>query len=252
MEVDAELDSPERIARIPLMSSSSGRTLRVSDIAEIRKYQVDPPATMAFHGTERAIFVNAKMEPDQQIGTWMDRAETTINDFRRDLPRGIGLDIAFDQNAYTGARMTSLTLNLVSALVIVMGTLIWFMGVRSALTVGIALPLSGAMVLGFMQIMSVPLHQMSVTGLIISLGLLIDNAIVVVEDYKLNRRKGAEIADAISRTLATPLDTAGRFYSNHRFRIPDHRDGAGRCGRLSPARSDFPWCWRYPARTFWR
>lgn len=201
VEVDAELDSPERIARIPLITTPTGRTLRVSDIAEVRKYQVDPPATMAFHGIERAIFVNAKMEPNQQIGTWMARAETVIDDFRNGLPPGIGINIAFNQNDYTGARMTSLTLNLVSALVIVMGTLIWFMGVRSALTVGIALPLSGAMVLGFMNMMNVPLHQMSVTGLIISLGLLIDNAIVVVEDYKLNRRKGAGIDIAISQTL---------------------------------------------------
>lgn len=201
VEVDAELDSPERIARIPLITTAAGQTLRVSDIADIRKFQVDPPATMAFHGTQRAIFVNAKMEPNQQIGTWMINAEAAIEEFSAGLPPGIGVNIAFNQNDYTGARMNSLTANLVSALVIVMGTLIWFMGVRSALTVGVALPLSGAMVLGFMHMMNVPLHQMSVTGLIISLGLLIDNAIVVVEDYKLNRRKGAQIEHAISSTL---------------------------------------------------
>jgi multidrug efflux pump subunit AcrB len=75
------------------------------------------------------------------------------------------------------------------------------MGIRSALTVGIALPLSAAMVLVGMQVMNIPLHQMSVTGLIISLGLLIDNAIVVVEDYKLRRGRGAAINQAISAAI---------------------------------------------------
>jgi multidrug efflux pump subunit AcrB len=201
VEVDAELDSVERIARIPLKSNADGSTLRVSDLAEVRKYAVDPPATMAFHGTTRAVLISAKMEPDQQIGVWMKRAGQVIDEFRNELPAGIAVEIAFDQNEYTGARMNNLMLNLVSALIIVMGTLIWFMGVRSALTVGVALPLSGAMVLGCMHLMDIPLHQMSVTGLIISLGLLIDNAIVVVEDYKLGRRRGLAIADAISRSL---------------------------------------------------
>ena len=75
------------------------------------------------------------------------------------------------------------------------------MGVRSALTVAVALPLSAAMVLIGMQIMSIPLHQMSITGLIISLGLLIDNAIVVVEDYKLRRKRGADIANSIRKAV---------------------------------------------------
>lgn len=201
VEVDAELDSPERIARIPLKDLGGGRVLRVSDVAEVEKHEVDPPASMAYHGSERAIFVMAKMEPDRRIDLWIEQALEVVAAFEADLPTGVSAEVVYNQNDYTSARMASLTLNLLSALIIVMVTLIWFMGVRSALTVGIALPLSGAMVLGFMNLLEIPLHQMSVTGLIISLGLLIDNAIVVVEDYKLNRSRGHEIADAIGRSL---------------------------------------------------
>lgn len=201
VEVDAELDSPERIARIPLKSGADGRVLRVSDVAEVRKFEVDPPAALAYHGSRRAIFVNAKMEPNQQIGAWMARADAAIEAFRRDLPATIGADVVFNQNDYTAARMADLSANLIWALIIVLGMLVFFMGVRSALTVGVALPLSGAMVLGGMNLLDVPLHQMSVTGLIISLGLLIDNAIVVVEEYKLERRDGADISTAIRAAL---------------------------------------------------
>lgn len=201
VEVEAELDSPERIAGIPLKDTATGRVLRVGDVATIAKQFVNPPLSMAFHGSQRAVFVSAKMEPNQRIDLWIESALATLARFQSELPDGVSAEIVYNQNDYTGERMANLTLNLLTALLIVMVTLIWFMGLRSALTVGVALPLSGAMVLGFMHLLDIPLHQMSVTGLIISLGLLIDNAIVVVEDYKLNRTRGYPIDEAIGQTL---------------------------------------------------
>ena len=208
VEVDAELNNIERIARIPLIMSDSGDALRVSDVAQVKKVRLDPPNSIAMHGDDRVILVNAKMQPGLQIGNWMSNARAVVNEYKATLPQGIGVEIVYDQAIYTQARMDSLGANLAFALVIVLLVLIWFMGVRSALTVGIALPLSAGMVLIGMQFLSIPLHQMSVTGLIISLGLLIDNAIVVVEDYKLRRRRGHNVADAISaavRHLLVPL-----------------------------------------------
>ncbi|MEM1434185.1 MAG: efflux RND transporter permease subunit [Pseudomonadota bacterium] len=211
VEVDAELSSIERIGRIPLRDSfdaDAGRVLRVADVAEVRKWRRDPPASMALIGDQRAIFVAAKMEPGQIIDDWLLDAERIIDAARAELPQGIVLDTLYNQNTYTAQRLADLVTNLLLALAIVVGTLVFFMGLRSAMIVGLALPLSGAMVLTGMSFMDIPLHQMSVTGLIISLGLLIDNAIVVVEDYDLKRARGASIADAISasvRHLLVPL-----------------------------------------------
>ena len=201
VEVQADLKSTERIARIPLAVSANNQTLRVSDIASVSKTTLDPPRSLAFHGSERVIFVNAKMRPGLQIESWTKSALTTVNKLDAGLPDGIGLDVVYLQNTYTGDRMVSLGTNLVFALILVLLLLIWMMGLRSALTVGVALPLSGSMVLVGMMYLQIPLHQMSVTGLIISLGLLIDNAIVVVEDYKLKRKRGAQISTAIEQSI---------------------------------------------------
>ena len=201
VEVEAELSSPERIARIPLAITPSGNVLRVSDVAQVQKSQVNPPNSLAFNGDEQVVLVNAKMQGGLQVESWTENALAVVSRFKATLPGEIGLDIVYNQNQYTGERMQSLGTNLLFALVIVMLVLVWFMGVRSAFTVGIALPLSGGMVLLGMQLMDIPLHQMSVTGLIISLGLLIDNAIVVVEDYKLRRRHGEDIPEAISKAI---------------------------------------------------
>ena len=209
VEVDAELDSPERIAGIPLRANSSGGMLRVSDLGSVTKHRVDPPISMAVYEGRQVLLVNAKMQPGLQIGEWTERALGVVEQFKADLPTGVGLDIVYSQNEYTGQRMADLGQNLVFALVIVLLVLIWFMGARSAFTVGVALPLSACMVLTGMQTLGIPLHQMSVTGLIISLGLLIDNAIVVVEDYKLRRRRGAAIDAAIKKAIGHLLVPLG-------------------------------------------
>ncbi|MFK7914610.1 MAG: efflux RND transporter permease subunit [Pseudomonadales bacterium] len=204
IEVDAELLSIERIGRVPLKTSiaqNRNGLLRVSDLAEVRKHQIDPPAHMALHGDQRVVFVSAKMEPGLIIDQWIANAERVVTNFGAELPDEIELDVLYNQNTYTGARMDTLLSNLLLALLIVFVVLVFFMGLRSALTVGMALPLSGGMVLAGMSFMGIPLHQMSVTGLIISLGLLIDNAIVVVEDYKLRRRRGAAIAASINQSV---------------------------------------------------
>ena len=202
IEVDAELSSERRIKDIPLVSGDNAQLLTVGDVADVKKHRLDPQRSIALHQGEQVIFINAKMQPGLRIGDWTDRAMVQIAQFESELPNQIGLDVVYNQSVYTGERMDSLGMNLLTALVIVLVALIWFMGVRSALTVAVALPLSGAMVLIGMQMMSIPLHQMSITGLIISLGLLIDNAIVVVEDYKLRRRKGAAIQESIKRAVS--------------------------------------------------
>lgn len=208
VEVKGELDSVERIARIPLLRRDDGRFVRIGDVATVRREALDPPSTLALTDGERTVVVATTMEPGQRIDRWVERARAEIDAYGAQLPRDIGVEIIFDQDTYTGARLADLVTNLLTALAIVMFVLVFFMGVRSAITVGIALPLTMAMVLIGLRYLDIPLHQMSVTGLIISLGLLIDNAIVIVEEYKLMRRRGRDIPAAISqsvRHLIVPL-----------------------------------------------
>ncbi len=153
VEVDAELDSVERIANIPLAMNKNGSSIRVSDLASVRKAQLDPPRALAFHGKERVVFVNAKMQGGLQIEDWSNNANALIEKFHANLPSSIGLEIVYAQSVYTNQRMNSLANNLIFALMIILLVLIWLMGIRSALTVGIALPLSASMVLVGMQVM---------------------------------------------------------------------------------------------------
>jgi multidrug efflux pump len=208
LEVSGELDSIARVRAIPLVQTADGRTLRAGDIATVVKTVAEPPSEIALVGGKRGIVVTVVMEPDLRVDLWADMARRKIEEFRAEVPSGIGLTIMFDQSVYTVERLSSLLFNLLIGAGIVVGVLFVMMGWRSALIVGSALPLTLLLVLAGMNLLGLNLHQISVTGLIVALGLLIDNAIVATDDYTFHRRNGLAIPHAISkaiRHLAVPL-----------------------------------------------
>ncbi len=208
IEIGDDLTSVDRIRRVPLRNTAEGEVMRVGDIAVITKDVRDPPQTVAIVAGTRSVAVGVTAEPDQRVDLWAQKARTIIDNFAADLPQQIAVETIFDQSRYTEVRLRNLGINLALGALIVVGVLIVTMGLRSALLVGAALPMTLAMVLAEMNALGVDLHQISVTGLIVSLGLLIDNAIVVTDEFNQYRAKGNGVAQAVGkavRRLALPL-----------------------------------------------
>ncbi|APZ96285.1 efflux RND transporter permease subunit [Fuerstiella marisgermanici] len=208
IELTGELDSLERISAIPIRTTTTGQLVTVGDIAEVRRDVVNPPTDLAIVDGKRAIVLACLIRPSQRIDWWSSASEAVTTEFERELPRGIRMIEVFSQDGYVTERLTDLLRNLMIGAVSVMLVILFLMGWRSALIVGAALPLSAFMVLTGMRLLHIPVHQMSVTGLIIALGLLIDNAIVVVDEVGQKLRAGESALDAVGRTvhhLAVPL-----------------------------------------------
>ncbi len=201
LEVGGELTSVERVRAVPVQRDGAGRILRVGDIARVERAVREPAESVAILGGRRGVAVAATMEDRQRVDRWAERARAIVEDFRADVPRGVHMEILFDQSIYTEARLSTLAGNLFLGVAIVVSVLVLMMGFRSALIVATALPLTLAAVLAQFNFLGIPLHQMSVTGLIIALGLLIDNAIVVVEEYNARARRGAAPAAAVASTV---------------------------------------------------
>lgn len=201
IEIGGEFDSISRIRAVPLVQLEDGRALRVGDVAEVRKGIEDPVQQLALTNGRRSIFVAAYIQPNQRVDRWSASARAMVEAFALGVSEDISVDIIFDQNKYTESRLNGLAGNLLFSALIVFVALFFVMGWRSALIVGSALPLTIALVLTLFQFFSIPLHQMSVTGLVISLGLLIDNAIVIVDEYDQERNSGLTIVEAIERAV---------------------------------------------------
>ncbi|MDJ0573193.1 MAG: efflux RND transporter permease subunit, partial [Pleurocapsa sp. MO_192.B19] len=208
LEVASELDSLERIRQIPIRLNNPGQFSRLGDIAEVTKGIRQPPPELAIINGKPGVALAVRIEPEQRIDRWTATAHQILQQFRQSSPVGIGLEIILDQNRYVTKRLNGLFKNLLLGALFVFATTWLMMGGKSALVVGSALPLSILMVLGGMQILGISLHQVSVTGLIIALGMLIDNAIVVVDEVQYSLQKGIQPQAAISRGvsyLAIPL-----------------------------------------------
>ncbi len=208
MEVAGEFDSLQRIRQTPIQADGVGGFVRVADVATVSKGIRLPPATMALIDGRPAIALGVLVRPDRRVDHWTFEATAKLDEFASSLPRGIQVRKVFAQNDYVDTRLTDLLHNLFLGGFAVVCVIFVLMGWRSALIVGVTLPLAALMVMTGMRLLSIPIHQMSVTGLIIALGLLIDNAIVMVDEVNYRLRSGVAPLEAVSqsvRHLALPL-----------------------------------------------
>lgn len=201
IEVDGEMDSLQRIRRTPIRFGRDGQFVTLGDMATVRKEIRQPAADLALVAGKPAVAVGAFVQSDDRVDLWANVARERVDEFAKNLPGGIGLEIVFDQSRYAQQRLSKLVENLALGAVAVVVVMFVVMGWRSALIISLALPLSSLMVLAGMQLLGIPMHQMSVTGLIIALGLLIDNAIVMVDEVRHQLHAGLSPPRAIERSV---------------------------------------------------
>jgi len=208
IEVEGEIDSLQRIREIPLWRDDDGRILRISDVAEVSRSVVEPPQGLAYADGRRAILVAARIENDLQVDVWMSAVQRRLAAFEQSLPVGLEHRLLFDQNTYTARRLGGVLTNLAIGVTLVVAVLFLTLGWRAALIVAAVLPLTGLGALAILQAVGVPIHQMSVTGLIVALGLLVDAAIVMTDQIRQRLAAGLArplaVGGAIKR-LAVPL-----------------------------------------------
>ncbi|MEZ6119080.1 MAG: efflux RND transporter permease subunit [Pirellulaceae bacterium] len=208
LEVRGELDSLQRIQATPIRFGDASQFVTLGDIATVSKGVRTPQTNLALIDGRHGVALGAFVRPDYRIDRWAADIQQALDDVAAEVPAGIQLDTIFQQNQYVQTRLISLLGNLILgglAVVFVIGLL---MGWRSALIVGLSLPLSALMVITGIRLLGIPIHQMSVTGLIIALGLLIDNAIVMVDEIAQRLRSGESATAAVGhgvRHLVIPL-----------------------------------------------
>ena len=208
IEVTGEIKSLARLRDVPLREGVAGRILRVSDVATVTRALREPAASLAYADGVPAVLIASKMEADLQVDVWMARVRTIVGDFEAELPAGLEHRLLFDQNDYTADRLAFVVTNMLIGAGLVVAVLLVTLGWRAALIVASILPLAGLMSLAGLQTIGIPVHQMSLTGLIVALGLLVDAGIVMSDEIRKKLDRGAERLQAVGgsvRRLAVPL-----------------------------------------------
>ena len=190
----------DHLRRVPV-ALPGGVALRLGDLASVERAEAHPASEYVLLDGQNAVSIAVRMAPGQQVEAFTRRAEEVVSAFERVLPADIELSTRFRQASYTERRMGSLAWNLALGVLLVFGVLVLTLGVKAASIVATSLPLTALATLALLHGLSIPIHQMSVTGLIIAIGLLVDNAIVVVDSVRLEAERHAG-SEAVRRTVA--------------------------------------------------
>ncbi len=200
IEVEGAIDQLDRLAELPVVMGPNSQAVKLQDIATITKGIADPPREVALINGRRGITVGSRMQGSGRTEVWTDIVRERLRDFEKQLPPAIRLEILFQQIEYTIDRLKSLSRSLVFAVLLVVGVNFLLMGWRSSLIVSLSIPATILFSLVLMKLLGVAIHQMSVIGFIVALGMLIDNAIIMVDEIR--QRAGAEFESGAA--LADP------------------------------------------------
>ena len=165
-----------------------GATLTVGDVAEVA-WDNDERLHITRYNGERALFVSARAKLGSNVFDVVNGIRAQVDAFEPRLPEEIRLERGFDQAETVAERLGHLGRDFAIAIGLVLLTLLP-LGFRASMVVMIAVPLSFAIGLLAIQMMGYSLNQLSIAGFVLSLGLLVDDSIVVTENISRHLRNG--------------------------------------------------------------
>ncbi len=175
-------NNPDEI-RNTVVSSYNGRLIYLKNIATV-EFDYEDNFYLARYNGERCIFLTVKQKAGYNIFTITDGIHRVLEDSKPTLHASTELISVFDQSESVDDRINGFMSNLLQGIILVGLIIFLSLGFRASLIVIIAIPFSILIGLGFVDLSGFGLEQISIAGLVISLGLLVDNSIVIVENIE--------------------------------------------------------------------
>ena len=192
-----EFNSEEDIAQVVLVSTGEKR-VTLGDVAEVKRGYSKRESTVIHNGTG-GIAVGIKPEPGTNILEMTERVEDVVKWLNAEklAPQNISFEWVYDQRRYINAAIDLIKQNiLIGGMLAVIVLLIFLRSIRSTLVVATSIPISIIGTFIFMQAMGRNLNVVSLAGIAFAVGMLVDNAIVVIENIDRHRKMGKSAFDA--------------------------------------------------------
>jgi multidrug efflux pump subunit AcrB len=178
-----------------VIRSDDSSILRLKDVAAIEFSGLDPNY-LAYYDNKPVVFLTIQQRPNTNIFDLTESIDNEIANFTSTLPDSMKIDVLFKQANSVESRVNGFFDNLWQGLVLVGIMSLIFLGLRESLVVIAVIPLSFLVAIGWLDFSGFGLQQMSIVGLIIALGLLVDNAIVVTESIHRETKKTENLEEA--------------------------------------------------------
>lgn len=207
LTADTSLASPAEFKRL-VVKKDTTRFVRLEDIAEVVLGAEDYDTEVRFSG-ETAVFMGVWTLPNANSLDVMDRVRGEMSQIERDLPTGLQAGIAYDGTRYIEDAIHEVVRTLVETLLIVVVVIFLFLGsLRSVLVPVVAIPISLIGAVFLMQVFGFTINLLTLLAIVLSVGIVVDDAIVMVENVERHIREGQSPFDAAilsGRELAGPI-----------------------------------------------
>ncbi len=171
-----------------VIESLGGKSVYVKDIADV-SFDYDESNYIARLNGKRAVFVTASRKMGTNIFDVEKEMQPVLDNFQKTLPKSIGYVQSFNNAESVHKRLSGFSGDFAIAIGLVILTLLP-LGFRASLVVMISIPLSLAIGLFLLDLFGITINQLSIVGLVVALGLLVDDSIVVVENIERYLRNG--------------------------------------------------------------
>lgn len=179
VKVPGLVESPKDLLSLPVKVSGTG-IVTLSDIADVHRTFQDANSYLRYNG-QPAISIEVTKRIGENIIETIRKVKESVAKSRTSFPAGIRVDYSFDQSYTIDSQLTHLTNAILLAIALVMVVVVAALGLRSGLIVGFAIPAS--FLIGFLCLWfgGYTLNMMIMFGMVVTVGLLVDNGIIVVE-----------------------------------------------------------------------
>lgn len=172
-----------------IISTPDGKQLRIGDVAEVERAYAEPQRNAFFVNGEPALAICLSMEDDAVVPDVGEAVEAKLASISSDIPAGLQMEKVFFQPDKVNEAISSFMVNLVESVIIVIVVLIFTMGFRSGLIIGAGLVLTIAGSFPILLMCGTTLQRISLGAFIIAMGMLVDNAIVIIDGILVDREK---------------------------------------------------------------
>ena len=210
IESGGRLQTEDQIRQVMVDVSPTGQPVYIGDVANVERVYKDPTEYARFDN-EQTILLSVEMHEGNNIVDFGNTLRTTLKNVEATLPPDVKLDMVADQPKVVSDRISDFFREFGIAIVAVILVTMLLLPLRVALVSAIAIPVSVAMTFGALNAYGIELQQVSISALIVVLGMVVDNAIVIVDNYvELLDRKVPidEAAERCATEMAVPVLTA--------------------------------------------
>jgi CzcA family heavy metal efflux pump len=200
LRIPGEFTDPSDIDNLVLVARE-GRPIYLKDVATIRDTFEDP-ISYARMNDERSVSLSVKKRTGENIIEVADQVFALLVAAESQLPHSVGFTLTLDKSKDIRRMVAELENSILTGLVLVLTVLFLFLGMRSSFFVALAIPFSMLISFVVLQIMGITLNMVVLFSLIIALGMLVDNAIVIVENIYRHLEEGMDKVEAAKTAAA--------------------------------------------------